>query len=380
MGSSKRNPFAGLPVALVHDMMEKSGEIADTLYGTIGDISKNRDDLRRQLLENGIVQNNPPAAETDIPSSCGIGWRSSVDKLPGACLSWCAAFAVEGLIPPSGARHWDAPLYQTMFHAEKEQPGTADLVKAVGMEMAVELAAGAPQAVVFFNGSFMTALVSVMETLKTALELKESPAGREYLTRLKSSIAAFQTIVTVQNGDRVRAGVAGDSSGREVCARLQLPDHYNDTLLCTLLLSPGEYTAPLEADTAILSRIADLPIRDEKFAAVRDGLVKAMSGLRVVYYRPFAWTPALRFEVQQSVAGDSAQMARLLCGVRFQSSNPGIHEPYPLYRAESMAKSIRDAMPSFRSSVVARMTCEHSDDIGDLFSLILDKKYIDGRL
>ena len=379
MGSSQRHPYAGLPVALVHDIMEKSGEIADTLYGTIGDIRNNHDKLRRQLQEDGIIQNDSSAAETDIPPSCGIGWYSSVEKLPGSGLSWCAAFAVEGLVPPSGAKHWDAPQYLTMFHAEKEQPGTADLVRAVGMEMAVELAARAPQPVILLNGSFITALVCIMETLKTALELKESPASREYLARLKSSIVAFQTIVAEQDTDRVRAGTARNSSGKEIGSRLQWSDHDNDTLLCTMLLLPGEYTAPVQADQIGLSRVENLPIRDEKFAAVRDSLVSAMSGIQVVYYRPFAWTPALRFEVQKSVAGDSARLAQLLSGVRFQSTVPGIREPYPMYRAESMARSIRNAMPSFRSSVVARMTCSHSDDIGDLFSLILDKNSLMGE-
>ena len=378
MNKSKKNPFDGLPLPLVRDVIEKSGRIAGDLYSTYGEIRNNRDKFREQLQGQNMIKTDAAVDGHDIPSSCCVDGCFSLDRFLASGLACSAAFAVEGLIPPSGQKHWDAPVYRTMFHAETENTGTAALVKAVMMEMELELAALAPHAVIFISDSFMSLMSGLMENLRTAFELKDLLISREYLNRMKTAIVSFQTICNSHDSEKIWAGIPRNVSKKELITLYQWPAHYDDTILFTILLSPGDYTEPVQINQPELSRVASIPIKDEKFALVRDSLVTALSGLHVLYYRPFEWTPALRFEISKSVAGDEKKLSELVSCVRYQCCSAGIQEPYPVYRAASLVASMENALPSLKSSVLSQMMGEHSRDLGELFSLLLDKKMFSG--
>ena len=378
MKKSNNNPFGGLPLPLVREVIEKSGRIAGDLYGPYGEIRNNRDKLREDLQGQDMIKSDAAFDGHVIPSSCCVDGCYSLDRFLASGLACSAAFAVEGLIPPSGRKHWDAPAYRTMFHAETEHAGTAALVKAVMMEMELELAAQAPHTVIFISESFMSLLSGLMENLRNAFELKDLLTSREYLNRLKTAVVSFQTICNSRDSEKIWAGIPRNVSKKELITRFQWPAQYDDTILFTVLLSPGEYTEPVQINQPELSRVAGIPIKDEKFASVRDSLVTALSGLHVFYYRPFEWTPALRFEISKSVAADEKELADIVSCVQYQCCSAGIQEPYPVYRAAGLVTSMENALPSLRSSVLSQMMGEHSKDLGELFSLLLDKKMFSG--
>ncbi len=371
MTNSENNPFAGLPVSLVKDILDKSGHIANDIYEPFREITNNRDKLREQLKQHDIINADLSGEGLEIPTSCCIDGYHTVEKFLTSDLACSAAFAVEGLVPPSGKKHWEQPSHQALFHTEKKNAYTAQILRAIMMEMVVELAAKAPHDCILYNGSFITPFCSIMETLRFALGTKGSKISQEFIKRIKTSIVSLQTIFGQTNAQKMWIGIINNSSKNELIKKINLPQHFDDRILFTILLSPGEFTTPLPVDQSELVRVKNLPINDEKFAAVRDSLVSTISKLHILYYRPYDWTPVLRIEISPSAAQDSSKLALLLTSLKFQCMSSGIKEPYPVYRAKKIANCLERAIPSLRKSAISHITNAYKDDLGDLFPLLM---------
>ena len=371
MRNSEKNSFEGLPLALVREILGKSGQIADDIFAPFHEIKSNRDKLREQLKERNIIQNNPATDGKESFTSCGIDGYYTVEKFLTSNLACSTAFAVEGLIPPSGEKHWETPSHQAIFHTEKHYSETATILSAIMMEMEIELAAKAPQNIIFLNGSFITPFVTFMETIKLALETKESITSQEFIKRIKPSILSFKNIFDSPNSDKMWVGIPKDTFKRELVNTLSWSQQYDDTILFTLLLSPGEYTTPLPVEQSELSRIRDIPIKDESIATVRDSVVSAVGKLHVVYYRPHSWTPVLRIEMDSSVSQNSSRLTGLLNTITFQCSSAGITEPYPVHCADNLVKYMDRAIPSLLKSATSQITNVYKNDLGEIFPLIM---------
>ena len=371
MRNNNPHSFAGLPVTLVSDLLAKSGQIANEIYEAFHEIRNTRDKLREQIHEYTGIQNDLETEGKGTLTTCGIDGYFSVEKFLTTNIACCAACAVEGLTPSSGKKHWEDTSHSEFFHTEEHLTGTAEILRAVMMEMEIELASNAPHDIVFLNGSLTAPLLLIMETLKPALESKDYVTCREFLNRFKTSILALQSVCDSSDTKKMLAGISQKSGNTELVSRLHLPHHYDDTVLFTIILSPGEFTKPVKMDHSGLSKVKEIPIKDEKFTAVRDRLVSAMSELDFIYYRPYKWTPAYRIEIDHSIAVDLSQFGVLLNSFKFQCSTAGIIEPYPLFCAGKIVRSLKRALPSFRNSALSYITNTHKDDVGELFSLLL---------
>ena len=374
MKNDGNSSFSGLPVSFVKEILVKTGQIAEDIYKPFHEISSNRDKLREQLKQNSIIQSDSGNESNIIPSSCGVDGYSKVEKLLTSELSCSAAFAVEGLISPSGEKHWESPSHKALLHTEKQYPGTAGILNAIMMEMKVELAAKAPHEIIFLNGSFISPFVTVMEGLRPALETKESKISQEFINRIKTSIISFKTIFESGDAKKIWVGFPQNSFKKEYVTRLNWPKYFDEKILFTILLSPGEFTAPVPVDQAELLRVKKIPIKDDKFSAVKDSLTEAIGNLHVLYYRPHNWTTAFRIESAPSALEDPSRLAMLLHSIKFQCSTAGITVPYPIYSVERMADSLEKAMPSLRKSATSHITNLHKDDLGDIFPLIMFKR------
>ena len=163
---------------------------------------------------------------------------------------------------------------------------------------------------------------------------------------------------------------------QELISTLHLPDHYDNNTFLTILLSPGEYTAPLPVDNSEIVRVNSIPIKDEKFAAVRENLVSFLSNLRFIYYRPYEWMPAIRIEITEAVTQNDSQFALLLNSIKFQCCNAGLKEPYPIYHASTLANRMKSAIPSIlRLSTSSITNLPMNDKSGILQLLLLNDSY-----
>jgi hypothetical protein len=61
--------------------------------------------------------------------------------------------------------------------------------------------------------------------------------------------------------------------------------------------------------------------------------------------------PALRLELHESVAVDSSRLASVLQAVHDQTASGKLREPFPLYLADRMVRSLRRATRALRHAV-----------------------------
>ena len=57
----------------------------------------------------------------------------------------------------------------------------------------------------------------------------------------------------------------------------------------------------------------------------------------------------------------------VLRGIKEQSAVASMLEPYPLYMADRMAKSLAGAIPAFRQVATQRISEDYDGDIGEVF-------------
>lgn len=66
----------------------------------------------------------------------------------------------------------------------------------------------------------------------------------------------------------------------------------------------------------------------------------ALWDVHAIYFRPFGWVPALRLEVPGPIAHSAARLSIALQGIASQLFSPAVVEPYPLFLADRMVKSL----------------------------------------
>jgi hypothetical protein len=86
-----------------------------------------------------------------------------------------------------------------------------------------------------------------------------------------------------------------------------------------------------------------------------------------MYYRPHDWTPALRIELSTSAAANNYQIAMIIQALKYQCSSPGIFEPYPIFLADRIVKSLVTGLSAFRQVVTRQMAEDYKGDVGEVF-------------
>jgi len=96
--------------------------------------------------------------------------------------------------------------------------------------------------------------------------------------------------------------------------------------------------------------------------AQNEGLDRAMQGIRVIYFRPYGWVPALRLELTAACANSLQRLSILLEGIQRQIFSPAVTEPYPLFLADRMVKSLGAGVAAVEQAV-AQHVAGNGDDI-----------------
>ena len=111
-----------------------------------------------------------------------------------------------------------------------------------------------------------------------------------------------------------------------------------------------------------------LPSSDiEKTSEIADSIVQELSKIRVVYYKPRDWLPALRIEMSSSIANNRARLATVIHGIKNQTATPSMLEPYPIYMADRTVKSLARALPAFRQVATQHISEQYEGDIGEIY-------------
>jgi hypothetical protein len=100
---------------------------------------------------------------------------------------------------------------------------------------------------------------------------------------------------------------------------------------------------------------------------LRNIIVRLLDEIRVLYYRPYPWLPALRLEMSRAVAQTPARLAVVIHAVKHQCGTAAMMEPYPLYMADRMVKHLARAIPTFRQVTSQRIAEIYEGNIDDVF-------------
>jgi len=361
-----KNPFNELPEALIVDMLNQCDTIGAKLSASFQNLYKDKKDIREKLKEEALLKKDselmlPPTN----PTTCAVDGSFSIEKLLSTDIVASASVAVEGLAPPTEERHWPKPRHFSKILTITHNNSTNYLANAIMMCMELSLAVKAPHNVVFFDGSFVTPLVSINQAFSylngTSDDLKE-----EFNKRLKIALAAYIKILNSKKSDQIFAAIPKYTTRQELTHKiLNLNSNYEDRGLLSFVLKPGEVVGPIKTEIGIRRRyIENAPSDSESFI---NNILQYLSETCIFYYRPFDHIPALRLEVSPAVANNKNRLSILLESVKLQCSVPGLLEPFPLYLADRMVKHLRTALPAIRKTTTQEMSSNWKGKYSDLF-------------
>lgn len=346
--------FADLPDALVRDLLQTSGEVADLVGAQFQRMGARREHYRNKAAGAGLIRRKADLDVPREPSVAAVDGSYQLHHLTALDLCAAAAVAVEGT-SKEATRHWPQPYHLMMVKPATHNPHNTNLLRGLMVAMELELADMAPHDLTLIDGALGSLIIYLNQGLGNVgtdsgalgSELKRhwlDEKGCERLIRtLKSDRKVAVPKFTTQNELRGPLQLKGD----------RIPD---GRTLATLMLAPGEYLEP----QPVYREPYHLPAQ---FASSREQkeMNDALQAVRAVYYRPFGWSPAIRIEVPGVIANSANRLSRVLEGVYRQFFSPAVTEPYPLFLADRMVKSLGAGINVIEQTVSQRVAEQETD-------------------
>lgn len=366
------SPFLDLPGALVEEVLQRTGDVGRGLLNSFEQVRRERQTMREQLQSTGLLCRDSELEYPPIPTCCGIDGSYAVERLLTTDFAACAAVAVEGLTPPSEKRFWEQPRHQVSVEAETHQEFTGGILRGVMMCMELGLAVRAPHDVIFLDGSVTTPAIYLNQSLSRAGEAPDLKISALLRASGGAALSAYAEVLLSRRADKCWVFSPKYSTRREIGLELGWPASFDDRGLLSALLEAGEFTQArtLQLPEGSSWHIGIGPIAepDRRAAAEAEEKISAeLARVVVIYYKPHSWLPALRLEIGSAVAASRSRLAGLLHAVKHQCGSPAILEPFPLYLADRMVKSLSRAMPTFRQAATQQIAETYSGSLDDIF-------------
>ncbi len=369
--------FADLPDALVRDLLAKAVPVAEG-------VSRNLQALRdaHALLYTEARNHRLICRKADLdvprePSVVGVDGSYQVHRLTALDLCAAAAVAVEGT-SKEAVRHWPEPYHDMWVDGLPHCIDTVGVLRGMMVSMEMALAAKSPHGLVLLDGSFSSLIIYLNQAL-TKIDDCAKALADDFLERWGSG--ALEQLKALLTSDRTVAMPKFTSRNEFLRGNMLNPPVIVDgKTLATMILNPGEYTRPLplhnEADPAS-QQVDHLP---ESYCPKKDmdDIVEALNGLSVIYFRPYGWLPALRMELPSTITASNTRLSIVLEGVTRQFFSPAVIEPYPLFLADRMVKSLGSGVAVIEQAV-AQHVAGASPDIENTLLFLQNYRTEGGR-
>lgn len=347
-------PFADLPDALVRDLLEGSEAVAESVRQRIQRLAAARQGYREVASASQLVCKQADLERPREPSVAAVDGSYQMHRLTSLDLCGAAAVAVEGT-SKEAQRHWPEPRHRMWTRAVPHNDSTTLVVRGLMICMELDLLAEAPHDVVLLDGAFASVIIYLNQGLANIADVP-SDLGEELRRRWSDS--GEQRLLALLSSSRLAAAPKFTSRNELVGeGRLQPSDGIDGRTLATVILEAGEYTRPLSVYGGDAQNY-HLP-QEHLSGESAERLAESMRQVQVVYYRPFGWVPALRLELPGAVATSATRLATVLEGVRSQFFSPAVVEPYPLFLADRMVKSLGAGV-----AVVEQQVAQHVVESG----------------
>jgi hypothetical protein len=356
--------FADLPDALVRDLLAKALPVATLVSQNVEKLRRQKDSLRADARGNNLVLRKADLDVVREPSVVGVDGSYQIHHLTALDLSAAAAVAVEGTAKEA-KRLWPQPYHHMWVESVRHSLNAVGPLRGLMVSMELALANQAPHDLVLLDGSFASLVIYLNQGL-TSLPDCPSALCTEFLNRWQSGLLA--NLFALLKSDRTVA-VPKFTARNELIAEFINPPQVevDGKTLATLILEPGEYTKPLP----ILQKGETYHLADTVTIAGQQILLRAdaeerelnsrLKDLRVVYFRPYGWIPALRLEITGAVASSTARLSMVLEGITRQFFSPAVIEPYPLFLADRMVKSLGAGVAVIEQAVAQQVAGNATD-------------------
>ena len=233
------------------------------------------------------------------------------------------------------------------------------------ISMELNLARLAPHDVVLLDGSFSSLVIYLNQGLQN-LASCGALLCQEFLRRWRQGLTNH--LLSLLRSDRTIA-IPKFTSRNELLSLIGtgLAFEADGKTMATFMLKAGEYTRPLPilATNETYHLLQSTEINGESLqlvdASTIETLNSALRELRVVYYRPYGWLPAMRLELPGSIAASPTKLSRALDGVLRQFFSPAVTEPYPLFLADRMVKSLGSGVAVIEQAVAQQVAADATD-------------------
>jgi hypothetical protein len=380
-------PFGLLPEDLAEELLGHCGIVGEELTKNLKEVRANKIKYRDALLKLSLLKKSIDLTSCkDIQTTCAVDGAYVVEKLMATDLVACAAMAIEGLIPPSEKTYWSKPHHIKPFiEGIKHNSQTTRLTQGLVWMMQITLAANSPHDIIFIDGSIINPFMKVnsaMAELKENEELKKTRLGKELVERFEVFLDSYFLILSNTRTDKLWVGIPKHTSLNELGEKNELnwPKYYDDETMLSSIMEADEYIEPISHKTASTEswHISTDVFSESKEVFERlenkvNQCVRAIQKLKITYYKPRKFLPAMRIEIPAYLSSNGNLLKMLFAGIEFQTQTPGILAPFPLYMAARMVNNLSSAIPAFRQTVTNAMALETEGDLSDI--LINMKSY-----
>jgi hypothetical protein len=330
--------FSDLPDALVRDLLARAMPVAETVASRLNALRDSRDDVRAEVQAKGLIGQKAHLDVPREPSVVGIDGSYQIHRLTALDLAAAAAVAVEGT-SKEARRYWQEPYHRMWVSSLEHSKNATNTLRGLMISLELDLAATAPHDLVLLDGSFIVLLIYLNQGL-SGFNQAPSVLREEFLRRWNEESVLGRFLDLIRSN---RTVAVPKYSGRNELVGL-LPEGGAEATdgrtLATLILQPDEYTKPLPiyhfGDEDQEYHLPEAHCSRELQAEMNEHI----AGMRVVFYRPYGWAPAVRLELTSPIANSPARLSMALEGVKRQFLTSAIREPYPLFLADRMVKSL----------------------------------------
>ena len=364
-------PFGDLPGALIEELMSQAAGIGHQYIVQLESLRAQREDIRTLMRARGLLarQNDLPSVEE--PTTCGVDGGRITENLLATDIVAIATIAVEGLTPPSEKHHWEDPHFSVLLQMEQHHYLTNRVATGLMIAMELELAVKAPHGVRFIDNSLATPVIQLNQALAASSDAPDLTITEALHDRLQDALEAYRDILSNPRSDIAYVGVPKYTSNDEISAEVGVVESGDDRSLMTLILEAGEYTTPRRLKRPNspwhINTAGVLPSYGHDLQDLANESCKYLNDVHILYYRPNNQIPALRLETTNGTANNRHQLAMLLSAVQGQCQSARTMEPFPLFIADRMVKSLSPSMAAVIGLTTTEAGLKYSGPTSDIY-------------
>lgn len=370
--------FEELPQSLVIDVFEQTKGIEQELLQSFEELNTKKEEHREQLINHGLLNCESNLSTVQIPTTCGVDGAYAAEGLLATDLVVIGAVAIEGFKPPSAQGFWSKPEHRVHIGIEPHNEDTISIYRSEMIGMELVLAQSAPHDLVLLDGSITTPIIFFNQGFTKALSFPNFKTKERIAKNIRCFLKAYYYILSNQDADRQWVAIPKKSSLQEIGRQLKWNPSYDDRALLSSVLEAGEYTTPIQllqpdVDWNLNPSVAyDFSTNAERaeIESLKDQVLDHLKKIRVLYYRPRAYIPALRLEMSEVVANDHDRLSIVLQGIKNQYTQAFIMEPYPLYMADRMVKHLPQSLPACRHRISQNLAECYQGSIDEIFTYL----------